>query len=424
MREAIRLLLVGTTLGLAVSTFASTVTNNTNTEFLNTKNVASFCCLFHFLLHHVIYILGSVAIQAEHFRKQFIKAKTEQGISMFCTVILIMISLAAAASIGKPEIYIRIFVVYYCLSLLYLLMQRFLLILPQFTTSRYGVRHVLNKWILLTSLQILISSGGAIASLVNIEYAQIIWFPIGLVVVMAIDLIMLRNTYFQNEAYKEYDRIFNGDNESIEFYDLISNIYDQNQRDEVRDMHRRVITQLVNNMHKDSTYRVLDLGGGTGALADRMMSYNNVSWVNVDISEGMLKKFKEKFSVPTNGRFKTIEGSIEQVNLYKADAPFDAIISSFVLTGTSKRLPMEEFSSIMNKGGLLFIIDTDPIRTRMTPFFTANLNSESVALKCRELDVVSLMSDALEKGFHLESVNRTFRNSDGLPYSVAFRFRL
>ena len=75
--------------------------------------------------------------------------------------------------------------------------------------------------------------------------------------------------------------------------------------------------------------RILDVGCGTGALAERIVAkHPDVELVGVDMAKAMLARARARRSWPSSVRF--VEGTIDDV-LASETAPFDRIVSVNVL---------------------------------------------------------------------------------------------
>jgi SAM-dependent methyltransferase len=98
--------------------------------------------------------------------------------------------------------------------------------------------------------------------------------------------------------------------------------------------------------------RVLDVGCGTGALAERIVAeHPDVELVGVDMAKAMLARARARRSWPSSVRF--IEGAIDDV-LACETAPFDRIVSVNVLwTLPDPQRTLAALAARLNLGGTM-----------------------------------------------------------------------
>ncbi|MDD2516026.1 MAG: class I SAM-dependent methyltransferase [Candidatus Gracilibacteria bacterium] len=101
---------------------------------------------------------------------------------------------------------------------------------------------------------------------------------------------------------------------------------------------------------KDTKFRVLDLGSGTGFLMEKILrKFPNVYIVGVDFSENMIKKAEENLK-NYKGRYEMIKGDFTEVAF---GTGYDLIVSAVAVHNIAdeKKIELTKKSSIaMNKG--------------------------------------------------------------------------
>jgi SAM-dependent methyltransferase len=98
--------------------------------------------------------------------------------------------------------------------------------------------------------------------------------------------------------------------------------------------------------------RVLDVGCGTGALAERMVAQHpSVELVGVDMAKAMLARARARRAWPSSVRF--VEGAIDDVLASEA-APFDRIVSVNVLwTLPDPQRTLAAMAARLSVGGIM-----------------------------------------------------------------------
>ncbi len=110
---------------------------------------------------------------------------------------------------------------------------------------------------------------------------------------------------------------------------------------------------------EESSIKLLDLGGGTGELANHLPK--NVEVIVADPSEAMLKKGRQK-NFNQQVKFELAEGA----DLPFADQTFDYITISDALHHFRQvETALSEAGRVLKPGGKLYILEFDP-----TTFFT------------------------------------------------------
>lgn len=166
---------------------------------------------------------------------------------------------------------------------------------------------------------------------------------------------------------KEFDRVH-------KYYDSFIKLFNLNKMDEIRD-----VLELQGNEV------VIDIGGGTGRLAEYLSQSCRVVYV-LDESKGMLSK------VRANSRVVTTLGNA-------LDAPFDSnwadvvVISDVLHHIENQSALIEEISRVLKKDGKLLILDFEKkhIKTKILRAFEYILFGRLYFRTSKE--VVSLLKD-------------------------------
>lgn len=166
---------------------------------------------------------------------------------------------------------------------------------------------------------------------------------------------------------KEFDRVH-------KYYDSFIKLFNLNKMDEIRD-----VLELQGNEV------VIDIGGGTGRLAEYLSQSCRVVYV-LDESKGMLSK------VRANSRVVTTLGNA-------LDAPFDSnwadvvVISDVLHHIENQSALIEEITRVLKKDGKLLILDFEKkhIKTKILRAFEYILFGRLYFRTSKE--VVSLLKD-------------------------------
>ncbi len=135
---------------------------------------------------------------------------------------------------------------------------------------------------------------------------------------------------------------------------------------------------------------IIDLGVGTGELADRCLKTRpDARVIGIDIDSGMLEVARKRLG----GRISLVQGDFQSVQLPKCDAIVACIALHHIKVAGEKRKFYERCMESMNQGGLMISADCFPAR------------EEHLASVQREawLDHMSKAYPRSEAEHHLES---------------------
>ena len=159
---------------------------------------------------------------------------------------------------------------------------------------------------------------------------------------------------------RKFDREFSP-KDSLKFYALIADLYDQRNSEELLHTHRAVVTAIKRHIASRASSLVLDLGGGTGKLiAHHFFDNASVKWVYVDACGRMAEKFRENLSgVPlrTEAYVMTLSETHEQFSSSKSDV----VVMSFLLSSLPERPDFVRIAGLLREDGVLIVAEAVPV---------------------------------------------------------------
>jgi putative AdoMet-dependent methyltransferase len=124
----------------------------------------------------------------------------------------------------------------------------------------------------------------------------------------------------------------------------------RNEADPIRAGYAELLDWVIQTADTDADSVVLDLGTGTGNLAQRLPAFRQL--ICVDISKEMLQLAQEKLAAVTGVRY--VEADLLEF-FERTGSHFDAIISTYAihhLTETEKPLLFEKIAQRLQPGGI------------------------------------------------------------------------
>ncbi len=118
----------------------------------------------------------------------------------------------------------------------------------------------------------------------------------------------------------------------------------------------RIAEEIIERLHIKPQEKIIDVGCGTGILYDLLTERDVMYYVGIDISEEMLKIFRERFPLATlvcedfEGEISHIQGENDYCILFNVIPHFDNLLSVF-----------KNASKLLKCGGRLVIVHS---RTR------------------------------------------------------------
>ncbi|MDN3581753.1 class I SAM-dependent methyltransferase [Mucilaginibacter flavus] len=215
--------------------------------------------------------------------------------------------------------------------------------------------------------------------------------------------------------------LFTAEN-AVEFYNIISDKYDERNTNQIFETHKKIIELISNKAQKDEGIKILDIGGGTGRLvAFHFFNEKNIEWHCVEPSSGMLKNFR----LNTNSsqiKYKLFNNSIFELPAEVCEHQYDVILLSCVLTSLPNDPDFAQLCGLLSKEGVFIIADIDPTYTQKRPFYDFQLQSESVTLAPRIIDPLSIIAQVLKEALHLKNVFN-IEKKEGDKYSFILEFQ-
>lgn len=189
------------------------------------------------------------------------------------------------------------------------------------------------------------------------------------------------------------------------FFDAWSRIYDFPlvQRATYRPVHDAVLRALV----AEPCRRVLDVGCGTGRLAERMREGASArSVVGVDFSAGMLAHARERLASKSTERTALVRG--DAARLPFADAAFDAAVSTEAFHWfPDQDAALAEIHRILRPGGRLLLALVSPPFEVVADVFEVGMRLVGQPLWWTTPS--RLAAQVAAAGFRVERQRRVFR---------------
>ncbi|MFW0717395.1 class I SAM-dependent methyltransferase [Pedobacter sp. N23S346] len=210
---------------------------------------------------------------------------------------------------------------------------------------------------------------------------------------------------------------------SVAFYDLIADKYDDRNTREMFNTHKSVILLLNEKLRNVSSLKVLDIGSGTGRnIAFHYFGHSNIVWHCIEPSAQMRAKFEanlEKSKIVC----RIFENSIYELPIELETETYDVIILSFVLSSLPNMPDFKELASLLNTKGIVVIADAAPSYAKLKPLYDFQLGKDKVtALAPRQVDPFDVAKELLQEDLLMKEVI-TIEKSNGSHYSYVLRFQ-
>jgi len=160
-----------------------------------------------------------------------------------------------------------------------------------------------------------------------------------------------------------------------------------------------------------SPKRVLEIGIGTGAVAERIL--NEVTsverYVGIDLSERMLSQCQHRLLPRSDAEIELIHEDVVRVDFAKLGGPFDFVLSCRMIGHLQSPTEMfEKVRSVIAPGGLFVVTDLDVNHGyTVTRLPTQDGRVEVPTFKHRQEDVIAAAEKA---GLRLDRFYRTYED--------------
>lgn len=217
-----------------------------------------------------------------------------------------------------------------------------------------------------------------------------------------------------------FDRVFEA-KESVSFYGMIADKYDERNTDELLQTHRAVVTEVKHHVGLTLTSVILDIGGGTGrAIAELFFDSTSLKWIYVDACGGMAERFRKNMSgapLRTEAHVMTLD---EAYSAFPSGG-VDVIVMSFLISSLSERPAFSKLAQLLCDGGVLIVADADPAYTRLRPYYNFAIDDERIALRTNPIHYLELRSLCEVSGFMEYAVHPVMKR--GVIYSYVAVFQ-
>lgn len=233
-----------------------------------------------------------------------------------------------------------------------------------------------------------------------------------------------KHTFFSGEKRADpnapenyYDKIFTLE-DSVAFYDAISNEYDKRNVGQYGKTYDRIY-ELINKHSEISNSKSLcDLGGGTGWLLNKFR-HLNLSWVNIDLSPGVLRIFKNNFDDYENKECRQLDITED---CFRLTDNFDYVVVNFVLSSMQGSMNFSHLKKSMKPGALLIISDNHHTYVESNSIYGfEDIGGKNIGISPKPMFPEQIKSSALNDGF--EHVESTYVEVKNRIYSQIHLFR-
>jgi ubiquinone/menaquinone biosynthesis C-methylase UbiE len=205
---------------------------------------------------------------------------------------------------------------------------------------------------------------------------------------------------------------------SAEAYDLWSSSYDAQPGNLMLDLDEALFTKLLSNIDlRNKT--VADIGCGTGRHWNMLLAKQPLSLTGFDVSEGMLKKLKEKF--PQANVCRISDDLFNNV----PDAPYDIIVSTLTVAHIEDiGKALNAWCRLLKPKAEIIITDFHPKMLAFGGKRTFSHNSHRMAVKNYVYHIHTIKSILHENGFSVaaeeefsvdETMKHYYEDQNALP---------
>ncbi len=242
---------------------------------------------------------------------------------------------------------------------------------------------------------------------------------------MFIDLVkILSNSINFRKEIKEvlkdnFDKIYSV-SDSEKFYNEIAKHYQSRNSSNLKKTHQYVAKSIMNDVKKSShkKIKILDIGGGTGSIAELFFNYSNIEWHNVDYSTNMIDLFD------SNLKNNSLEIYKHNINISKfSNKNFDYILLSFFLSSSNINFTFDIISKFCGNDTKIFIADFHPEQIENSPFFDFEINKKMIALNIKKIYPLDIINELSKNQYKPTSV-KIIKNEIGKRYSFIAEFNL
>lgn len=212
----------------------------------------------------------------------------------------------------------------------------------------------------------------------------------------------------ENFRINDYDKIFKL-TESVEFYNAIAEFYDERNTQDYEKTYD-LIHSLCQDYKGDlSGIRVLDLGGGTGALLKKFR-HHNLYWADVDLAQNALSVFENNYA--ESGKSESRPFDIVNGSYANPNEKFDIVIMSFVLSSLPVNFPFGILNKLMAPDAILIIADNHPHYSTGKLYGFKGVRGKNYALKIKIIDPSVLKTEIENEGFIRKNIQYVYAKED------------
>ena len=242
------------------------------------------------------------------------------------------------------------------------------------------------------------------------QMAQVICVLLGLLYGLITRIAIYRDKGDEIKPDQTYDVV-----NAISFYDAIAADYNTNFKssDKLVKTQDAVADQIdatlesVGSGSDGKRGKILDLGGGTGLLAQYYSSRRDIDWVACEPAARMRERYVELFRNRNLLKPRIESWDLDQATKELKDEKFDVIVLSFVLSSLEKLPKFAPLKSLLKESGILILADWDAIvgennKVMSRSRLTIRLNKEpreTYELKLAQLNTWKLFHELGKAGF-------------------------
>jgi ubiquinone/menaquinone biosynthesis C-methylase UbiE len=210
-----------------------------------------------------------------------------------------------------------------------------------------------------------------------------------------------------------------------QFYDAVAAAYDARNSQDLRQIQLEIVEQIRQSRDRGAraNFSVLDLGAGTGRLiAEHFYSQEQVHWVSVDASVGMLEQLRINFSRAKMDH-RVIACDIldtKKLTNQVRDKKFDIVVLCYTLSSLPANPSWDIIAKFLKPEGRLLVAEADMNYVTDKPCFNIEVEGEAHQLVLRKLDALQLTNELENAGFKV-SVKAVMKGSARYGFIVMAR---
>lgn len=204
-----------------------------------------------------------------------------------------------------------------------------------------------------------------------------------------------------------------------DFYDSIAPYYNKRNTGKYLATYIEIYQAIIASIDSIDGARICDLGGGTGFLLHRLQQHS-VSWLNVDISQGALRVFRDDFNFYDKKETRNLDVGRDQ--FVRQNEVFDVVVMSYLWSSMDQSPDLDQVHSAMHDGSVLVVADNHFAYVDENRHYGfTDVRGVNLAIAPRPMVPSELRALVIARGFSEVAFKEIA--IDGKPYSQLHVFR-